>query len=71
MNDDVIPFEEMAALAGSMPSHITTRVYATGLYGHSERGGLMSLLSLLPSAVREGRTMLAMLGDLARYSGLR
>jgi pimeloyl-ACP methyl ester carboxylesterase len=70
MDDDVIPFEEMAALARALPAEADVRTYGTGLYGHSERGGLRALLSLLPSAVQEGRTMMAMLGDLIRYAGV-
>ena len=54
----------------AMPDHAQMNVYATGLYGHSERGGALQLLSLIPGAVREGKTLLAMLGDLVRYAGV-
>ena len=71
VDDDVIPFEEMAELQAAMPPEAEVRTYATGLYGHSERGGARKLLSLIPNAVREGRTMIAMLDDLVRYAGVR
>ncbi len=69
-DDDVIPVEEQARLVGAMPTHAQMNVYATGLYGHSERGGTAQLLSLIPGAIREGKTLLAMLGDLVRYAGV-
>ena len=69
-DDDVIPVEEQRRLVESMPEHAQMNVYATGLYGHSERGGVLQLLSLIPGAVREGKTLLAMLGDLVRYAGV-
>lgn len=69
-DDDVIPVEEQARLVSAMPDHVQMNVYATGLYGHSERGGALQLLSLIPGAVREGKTLLAMLGDLVRYAGV-
>jgi pimeloyl-ACP methyl ester carboxylesterase len=70
MDDDVIPYEEMDALARALPAEADVSTYGTGLYGHSGRGGVMKLLSLLPSAVREGRTMMSMLDDLVRYAGV-
>lgn len=69
-DDDVIPLEEQARLVEALPEGARARVYTTGLYGHSERGGAAQLLSLVPRAVREGRTLLAMLDDLVRYAGV-
>ncbi len=70
-DDDVIPIEEQARLASALPRHAEAQLYTTGLYGHSERGGAAQLLSLIPGAVQEGRTLLNMLGDLVRYAGVR
>jgi pimeloyl-ACP methyl ester carboxylesterase len=69
-DDDVIPVEEQARLVAALPAHVQSNVYATGLYGHSERGGAAELISLIPGAVREGKTLLSMLGDLVRYAGV-
>lgn len=70
-DDDVIPIEEQARLVAALPPHVKASVYGTGLYGHSERGGAAELLSLIPGALREGKTLLSMLGDLVRYAGVR
>ena len=66
----MIPVEEQARLVAALPAHVQSNVSATGLYGHSERGGAAELISLIPGAVREGKTLLSMLGDLVRYAGV-
>jgi hypothetical protein len=60
-DDDVIPYVELDTFRAHIPSTKLAAAHLTGLYAHTGTGGVASLVRDLPAAVREARTMLAML----------
>jgi pimeloyl-ACP methyl ester carboxylesterase len=59
-DDDVIPWTEAEELDAALSPHTATRMYLTGLYGHSG-----AARPTVREAAREGATLLAMAGALA------
>ena len=61
-DDDVIPATQMRALADAFPGHVDVRTHLTGLYGHTEKGGLGASPA---AATREIATMARILRALS------
>jgi pimeloyl-ACP methyl ester carboxylesterase len=70
IDDDVIPAEEMESLRAAFSPDHRVETYRTGWLGHAGRAGLADILGAVPLALRELRTMGAMLGALCRTAGL-
>lgn len=67
-DDDVIPFEQASVLHRSLPSEVAAGVHLTGLYGHSSKAGVADLLALVPRALQEVSTLVAVLRILVRVA---
>lgn len=70
IDDDVIPYEEMEALAQAMPETAQVTTHLTGLFGHTDRAGVGSYATAVPRLAREARTLWSMLGDLVHIAGV-
>ena len=67
VDDDVIPHNQARRLEAAMPEHVETRVYSTGLYGHTSNAG--AALASVPAVVRELTTMMRVLRALVAARG--
>lgn len=68
-DDDVIPYNQAAVLAASLPASASARVLLTGLYDHSSQAAGASsgggVLARARDIAREGRTMIEILAAIA------
>lgn len=71
MDDDVIPYTEVHALAAALPPEAPRSTYVTGLYGHTGAASLGELLGRASELVREGATLIGMLRAIVRASRQR